>query len=91
MTARGHATRTPRDPIALASGRVVVHTIAANGSQDATMADGGDMSEAEWQEYCALLRRLDGEAERYERCSVCAQHYAARVDEDEDEDEEVRS
>ena len=33
--------------ITLANGRVVTHTRKPNGSQDATMSDGGPMSEAE--------------------------------------------
>ena len=40
-------TRPATPDITLANGRVVTHTRKPNGSQDATMADGGPMSEAE--------------------------------------------
>ena len=40
-------TRPATPDITLANGRIVTHTRKPNGSQDATMADGGPMSEAE--------------------------------------------
>jgi hypothetical protein len=42
--------RALRDPITLTNGRVVVFTMAPNGSQDATMQDGGTMSYSEFDE-----------------------------------------
>jgi len=44
------STRPPTADIKLANGRIVTHTRKPNGSQDATMADGGTMSEAEGRE-----------------------------------------
>jgi len=44
------STRPPTADIKLTNGRIVTHTRKPNGSQDATMADGGTMSEAEGRE-----------------------------------------
>lgn len=41
----------------LKSGRVVVRSPMGNGVTDASMADGGDMSETEWEELCLLIRQ----------------------------------
>lgn len=41
----------------LKSGRVVTRSPMSNGAADASMADGGDMSETEWQEICGLIRK----------------------------------
>ena len=43
-------TQPPTADITLANGRVVIHERQPNGSQDAKMADGGMMSEAEGRE-----------------------------------------
>ena len=51
-----HAPRPARAPITLVSGRVVTFTRAANGSQDAHMADDNPMSVEEWDELCKALR-----------------------------------
>lgn len=50
-------TRTCREDIALANGRIVTHSPMDNGAQHADMADGGDMSETEWEEYCGILAK----------------------------------
>lgn len=44
-----------RAPIALPNGRIVTFTRVEAGYQNATMADGGDMSESEWEQLCALI------------------------------------
>jgi len=50
MNTMTESTRPPTADIKLANGRIVTHTRKSNGSQDATMADGGTMSEAEGRE-----------------------------------------
>jgi len=50
------SARTLRDPLTLASGRVVLHLPLTNGAHEAVMQDGGDMSESEWDEYCQAMR-----------------------------------
>lgn len=40
----------------LKSGRIVVRSPMTNGVSNAIMADGGGMSEAEWEEFCILVR-----------------------------------
>lgn len=39
----------------LTNGRIVELRPMDNGAKEVLMADGGDMSEAEWEEYCAQL------------------------------------
>lgn len=41
-----------KQPIRLASGRIVDHKPMPNGSHEAFMRDGCGMSQAEWDEYC---------------------------------------
>ena len=50
-------TQQAREDITLANGRIVTHSRMANGAQQADMADGGNMSEAEWEEYCGILQK----------------------------------
>lgn len=53
----------PSPDLVLSTGRVVAHRREPNGSQTAYVrsADGGmeAMTEAEWSEYCALLREAN--------------------------------
>jgi len=42
----------------LSNGREVKESKMRNGATSAEMADGGDMSEAEWEEYCSLARAI---------------------------------
>ena len=42
--------------IKLDNGRYIVHVLTPNGAQDVMMADGGDMSDAEWDEYCEKFK-----------------------------------
>lgn len=44
-----------KSDVTLTNGRVVTHTRMANGAHDAVMVDGGDMSHAEWEDYCARV------------------------------------
>lgn len=49
-------TRTEtKPPVRLSTGRVVRHYAMASGATSAEV-DGPDMSEAEWQEYCELMK-----------------------------------
>ena len=42
--------------VVLANGRVVTHSFMSNGAHFAEMADCGDMSNADWEEYCAIVK-----------------------------------
>jgi hypothetical protein len=49
-----------RDDIILSSGRTVRHTPAPNGAQYADPTTGPeDLTEAEWEEYCAIIRQAN--------------------------------
>jgi hypothetical protein len=37
--------------------RVVSQKLMDNGATEAFMVDGGPMSDAEWEEYCAAIRK----------------------------------
>lgn len=52
-----NATEISKPDIILSTGRVVRHTRMANGAHNADMADGGDMSESEWEDYCSILAK----------------------------------
>lgn len=43
--------------ITLSTGRVVTHKENPAGYTDANLTDGGEMTEAEWQEYCEIVRK----------------------------------
>lgn len=75
-------TNPCRENITLANGRIVTHSRMANGAQQADMADGGDMSETEWQEYCEILRKRNEafiERMRQQRRKAGQDKIAARV------------
>ncbi len=40
------------DTFTLANGRIILHRPLDNGANEAYMADGAPMTEAEWHEYC---------------------------------------
>jgi hypothetical protein len=50
------STRPLRADVRLRNGRIVTFTHAWNGSQNAHMADGGVMTDAEWNELSASIR-----------------------------------
>lgn len=46
-----------RSDTLLSTGRLVRHTRLPSGADQADMVDGGEMTEAEWEEYCAIVVR----------------------------------
>lgn len=55
---RGNAMRTQGNTVTLSTGRIIEETRMENGATAADPIDGGEMTEAEWDEYCAYLRSL---------------------------------
>ena len=41
--------------VVLSTGRVALHRILSGDVQEVYLADGGEMSNAEWDEYCAII------------------------------------
>jgi hypothetical protein len=51
------AKMTVREDIVLSNGTVIRHARLANGAQEAIAdRDGGEMTPAEWDEYCEIIR-----------------------------------
>lgn len=53
----------------LSNGRWVTESAMENGATHAEMEDGGAMSEAEWQDYCAILRMMSQEQSHARRAN----------------------
>ena len=41
--------------VVLSTGRVALHRIVSGDVQEVYLADGGEMSNAEWDEYCEII------------------------------------
>ncbi len=53
----------PSDPVTLTNGRVISHRLMGKGMFEAIPDDGGDLTDAEWQEYCAIQCTRDGKGD----------------------------
>lgn len=44
-------------PVTLSTGRVALHRLLQNGAQEVYFQDESEMTNAEWAEYCDIVRR----------------------------------
>jgi hypothetical protein len=55
-----------REDVVLSSGRVIAHSPESNGAQRATPTSGpAEMTDDEWDEYCAIIRRIPNRSKEY--------------------------
>jgi hypothetical protein len=57
QTCNNPYARQVRPDVTLSNGRLVTYALMDNGAQEASMLDGGPMSEEEWKELCRVFVR----------------------------------